>query len=159
MKREEACEGDIACFYAEKNFLKVKQAFAIDKVCFSFVKLIFRQYMYTVVFNCTLNCMQPYLYASLSTFFMAVITVLCLGSCAIQQVLVDCLFHFCSCVCSSPILQCIPGFHCSFLVRMSLFPISVCFIWETYFISFNFQFLPISHSIECLSFYELHNFI
>ena len=38
MKREEAREGDIACFYAEKNFLKVKQAFAIDKVCFSFVK-------------------------------------------------------------------------------------------------------------------------
>lgn len=38
MKREEAREGDIACFYAEKNFLKVKQAFGIDKVCFSFVK-------------------------------------------------------------------------------------------------------------------------
>lgn len=38
MKRDEAKEGDIGCFYADKSFLKVKQAFGIDKICFSFVK-------------------------------------------------------------------------------------------------------------------------
>lgn len=38
MKFDEAKEGDIACFYAEKSFLKVKQAFGIDRICFSFVK-------------------------------------------------------------------------------------------------------------------------
>lgn len=38
MEKKEAKEGNICCFYADKSFLKVKQAFGIDRICFSFVK-------------------------------------------------------------------------------------------------------------------------